>query len=220
MSRSRFVKWPDIDGPISSQHPFWDREEMWVSKDIMFTEDGLRHDPRPYPLGSGWSTINPEMLWWREKLHFPYRNRHNSTFGPTHTKPHIPYSKNVNRDYAEDYANDLPINIFDLSSPHHVQPDNWRTACLVQFQNQGDPDMWLKRNRGKITQGVAYWSLRGVSNSDRNWMALGFFDKDGTVTFREMGFIFEDGREYTGKKALDMLRSQYTLPISINSHLL
>ena len=56
------------------------------------------------------------------------------------------------------------------------------------------------------------------TNSDRNWMAVGFFDMDGIVTFREMGFIFEDGREYTGKKALDMLRSQYTSPISINSH--
>jgi hypothetical protein len=34
-----------------------------------------------------------------------------------------------------------------------------------------------------------------------------------------MGFIFEDGREYTGKKAYDLLKSQYAIPISINSHL-
>ena len=208
---SRFVKWPRIDGPISSQHPFWDQEEMWLSKDIIFTDDGLRHSTS--------NNFSDDQLWWREKLHFPYRNRHNSTLGPTNIKPYIPYSKNANKKYAQDYENDLPINIFDLSSPHTTQPDNWRTACLIQFQNQGDPEMWLK-HQGKITQGKAYWSLRGVSNSDRNWIAVGFFDGYGTVTFREMGFIFEDGREYTGKKALDMLKSQYTLPISINSHLL
>lgn len=216
---SRFVKWPRIDGPIDSSHPFWDRDEMWVSRDIPGMEDGLRNHTRPYFSGSGWSTTDPEMLWWRDKLHFPYRNRHGQTAGPyQNVVPSIPYSKNANKKYAQDYENDLPINIFDMSSPHSTQPDNWRTACLIQFQNQGDPAMWMKNNQGKITQGTAYWSLRGVSNSDRNWIAVGFFSRYGIVTFREMGFIFEDGREYTGKKALDMLKSQYTSPISINSH--
>jgi hypothetical protein len=77
----------------------------------------------------------------------------------------------------------------------------------------------MKANRGKITQGKAYWTLRGVSNNE-NWMAIGFFNTYGMATFREMGFIFEDGREYTGKKAQDILKSQYISPISINSYLL
>ena len=111
MSLSRFVKCLILMGPYPHNILSGIERKCGYQKTSCFTEDGLRHDPRPYPLGSGWSTIKPEMLWWREKLHFPYRNRHNSTFGPTHTKPHIPYSKNVNRDYAEDYANDLPINI-------------------------------------------------------------------------------------------------------------
>lgn len=219
---SRFVKWPRIDGPISSQHPFWDREEMWVSKDIPGIDDGLRNHQRWSNRSHGfYPQLKPETLWWRDKLHFPYQNRHGQTSGPNfRSLPSIPYSKNANKKYAQDYENDLPINIFDMSSPHQTQPDNWRTACLIQFQNQGDPEMWMKRNQGKITQGTAYWSLRGVSNSDQNWIAIGFFNRVGVVTFREMGFIFEDGREYTGKKALDMLRSQYTSPISINSHLL
>ena len=202
-----FVDWPRYDGFISSQHPFWDKAEMWVSRDISFADDGLRHYD-----GNSFSN---DQLWWREKLHFPYRNRHNSTHGPNNAKPHIPYSGNANKEYADNYANGLPINIFDLSSPY---PYDWRTACLVQFQNQGDPEMWMKSNQGKITQGVAYWSLRGISDSNQNWIAIGFFDRYGTVTFQEMGFIFEDGREYTGKKAYDLLKSQYAIPISINSH--
>lgn len=202
-----FVDWPRYDGFISSSHPFWDKAEMWVSKDISFADDGVRHYD-----GNSFSN---DQLWWREKLHFPYRNRHNSTHGPNNAKPHIPYYGNANKEYADNYANGLPINIFDLSSPY---PYDWRTACLVQFRNQGDPEMWMKSNQGKITQGVAYWSLRGISDSNQNWMAIGFFDKYGTVTFQEMGFIFEDGREYTGKKAYDLLKSQYAIPISINSH--
>ena len=205
-----FVDWPKTDGFISSQHPFWDQEEMWVSKDEPI-DDGLRHNPH-----YDWS---PETIWWREKLHFPYKNRHGSRYGPNYSKPHIPYYGNANREYAQNYANDLPINIFDLSSPHSTQPDNWRTACMIQFQNQGDPEIWLRSDRGKITQGKVYWTLRGVSN-DQNWMAIGFFNTYGMATFREMGFIFEDGREYTGKRAQDILKSQYMPPISINSYLL
>jgi hypothetical protein len=211
LQRGVFVDWPRYDGFISDSHPFWDREEMWVSRDISFVDDGLRNHPRADFTGS----MTSETIWWREKLHFPYRNRHNSTHGPNNAKPRIPYSGNANSEYAEDYANGLPINIFDLSSPY---PYDWRTACLVQFQNQGDPEMWMKSNQGKITQGVAYWSLRGISNSNQNWIAIGFFDNYDGVTFQEMGFIFEDGREYTGKKAYDLLKSQYAIPISINSH--
>ena len=202
-----FVRWPRYDGFISSSHPFWDKAEMWLSKDIMFTDDGLRHYD-----GNSFSN---DQLWWREKLHFPYRNRHNSTHGPNNAKPHIPYSGNANKEYAENYANDLPINIFDLSSPY---PYDWRTTCSIQFQNQGDPATWMVDNQGKIIQGKAYWSLRGISDSNQNWIAIGFFDRYGTVTFQEMGFIFEDGREYTGKKAYNLLKSQYAIPISINSH--
>ena len=210
LQRGVFVDWPRYDGFISDNHPFWDRDEMWISKDIMFTDDGLRNDPP-----SHYRSMNPQMLWWREKLHFPYRNRHNSTYGPNNAKPHIPYSGNANKEYAEYYSNGLPINIFDLSSPY---PYDWRTSAQYQFENQGDPATWMVDNQGKIIQGKAYWTLRGVSNYNQNWIAIGFFDRYGTVTFQEMGFIFEDGREYTGKKAYNLFRSQYAIPISINSY--
>ena len=199
---SRFVKWPDIDGPLNSLHPFWDREEQWVES---YSGGWRRHHS---------NIIDPEVIWWREKLHFPFKNRHQQVSGPRllssgrNGRPVIPAFTTLPN----------PMNIFELPSPFtQISPNTWRNACLIQFGNQGTPDLWMKSDRGKIVQGQNYWSLRGVSNTGNYWMAIGFYNSVKEVTFQDMGFIFSSGEEYLGNQAYDMLLSQYSNnPVAIN----
>jgi hypothetical protein len=194
MSRSRFVKWPAIDGPIDSFHPFWDRKEKWVASD-----DKTRLS----------NYLSKWQKDWRLLLHFPYSNRHSNTGGPVsdwHTNALNPDMKLTGM---------LPTgikNIWDFDSPHNVSPNNRLTDCRLQLDNQRD--IWLDSNKGKIIQGHRWWSIRGTYFGE-NWIATGFMER-GLVSFDGMGIMFDSGPTYTDRQAYDILDNMFSTPMSIN----
>lgn len=188
---SRFVKWPRIDGPLDSMHPFWDRKEKWVSSD-----DKTRYSTH----------LTDWQKEWRLRLHFPYSNRHDNTGGPNRIRPSNPDMK------IEGKLPPFIKNIWDFDSPHNVSPNNRLTDCRVQLDNQRD--IWLDSNKGKIQQGTRWWSLRGT-NGGENWIATGFMD-NGIVSFDGMGIMFDSGEFFNDRQAYDILDSLYTTPMSIN----
>ncbi len=192
---SRFVKWPRIDGPIDSRHPFWDRKETWVDP----RDDKTRMSP----------VLDEYQKVWRNRLHFPYKNRKGNIGGP--------YSDWLSRGLNPDMKllEQLPkhiLNIWDFDSPHNVSPNNRLTDCRLQLDNQRD--IWLDADKGKIQQGHRWWSVRGTNNGE-NWIATGFMD-NGIVSFDGMGIMFDNGSKYTDRQAYDILDSLYTTPMSIN----
>lgn len=188
---SRFVKWPAIDGPISSQHPFWDPKEKWV-----FSDDKTRYSTH----------LTDWQKEWRRRLHFPYSNRHDNTGGPNISSPSNPDMK-ITGMLPKDIK-----NIWDFDSPHNVSPNNRLTDCRVQLDNQ--KDIWLDANQGKIQQGHRWWSLRGTYGGE-NWIATGFMH-NGIVSFDGMGIMFDGGFKYTDRRAYEILDSMFSMPMSIN----
>ena len=188
---SRFVKWPDIDGPIDSRHPFWDRKEKWVSSD-----DKTRYS----------RYLTDWQKDWRRRLHFPFSNRHDNTGGPDRISP-----SNTDMKIEGMLPKDIK-NIWDFDSPHNVSPNNRLTDCRVQLDNQRD--IWLDADQGKIQQGHRWWSIRGNYYGE-NWIATGFMHHN-IVSFDGMGIMFDSGSKYTDRQAYEILDSMFSIPMSIN----
>ena len=180
---SRFVKWPRIDGPIDSRHPFWDRKEKWVASD-----DKTRYTTH----------LTDWQKEWRRRLHFPYSNRHENTGGPNRIHPSNPDMK------IEGKLPPFIKNIWGFRSPHN---NNDRlTDCWLQLDNQRD--IWLDADKGKIQQGPRWWSVRGTNNGE-NWIATGFMD-NGIVSFDGMGIMFDNGSKYTDRQAYEILDNMFS----------
>jgi len=101
--------------------------------------------------------------------------------------------------------------------------DTWEDAFnhMVGGHTDYDDEQWNTTIDG---QGPLTWSKRGINNSvstkPRRWMAVGYMTSWGSMTFKNMGMMWEDGTYELGDEAYNQFMGQLVPPPSINQQVI